>query len=210
MRCILVLLSALLAAPAAPADSAPDLEAVMAALAGAGGVRARYEERKHLSLLTRPLEEEGRLYFAPPDRLARHAERPVPGRVMVRGDEVVIADATGEERVSIADSEIARAFVEGLAVVLRGDLEALRARYEVAFSSTQENGWKLRLVPRSRLLRRFVEAIAVSGRGARVQRMERFEAGGDRTVSEFHDVEVGVRFAPEEERALFGAPAPAP
>jgi hypothetical protein len=182
----------------------------MAALAGAGGVRARYVESRHISLLREPLEEEGMLYFDPPDRLARHAERPIPGSVMVRGDQVVMRDATGEERVSIGDSEVARAFVEGLSVILRGDLEALRARYDAEWAPTPDSGWRLRLVPRSRLLRRFVEAIVVEGNGARVLGMQRFEAGGDKTLSRFRDVEIGVSFSPEEERTLFGAPGPAP
>jgi hypothetical protein len=147
----------------------------MAALAGAGGVRARYVESRHISLLREPLEEEGMLYFDPPDRLARHAERPIPGSVMVRGD-----------------------------------LEALRARYDAEWAPTPDSGWRLRLVPRSRLLRRFVEAIVVEGNGARVLGMQRFEAGGDKTLSRFRDVEIGVSFSPEEERTLFGAPGPAP
>ena len=48
------------------------LEELMGRLAESGGVRARFRETKHLSLLTAPLVSEGTLYFAPPDRFARH------------------------------------------------------------------------------------------------------------------------------------------
>ena len=52
------------------------LEELMSRLARSGGVRARFRETKHLSLLTAPLVSEGTLHFAPPDRLARHTTHP--------------------------------------------------------------------------------------------------------------------------------------
>ncbi len=75
--------SAAIAADATP--TAPALEELMVQLAGSGDVRAHFVERKHLALLTEPLESEGELYFAPPDHMARVTTRPEPARLVIRG-----------------------------------------------------------------------------------------------------------------------------
>ena len=110
-------------------DPAPaDLEALMELLAGSGGVRARFQESRHLSILTDPIETAGVLYFAPPDRLARHTLRPGRSSVVVDAGRVSFGDETGHRTVDINASEVARTLVSNLMVVLRGDLESLRAR----------------------------------------------------------------------------------
>ena len=189
-------------ATVAAAERAPSLEGVMQGLAESGGVRARYVERKHLALLAQPLETEGVLYFDPPGRLARHVEKPGPSRLAVRDDQVVLRDASGEERIDLAGNEVARTLAESLAVALGGDLERLGSRYEVAFESDAE-GWRMELVPRSSSLRRLVRRLVVSGAGRELRRMELEEDSGDRTVTEFVQVETGVRFTPDEARAIF-------
>lgn len=205
LSCWVVLAAASLAAAEAPA---PSLEGVMAELAASGGVRARFVERKHLALLSEPLESAGRLYFAPPDRLARITERPGRARMVIRGDRLAMSDEAGEERIDLDQSDIARQLVENVMVVLRGDLATLRERYELAFAS-DGTGWQLRLVPRNRVLRRFVTAIDLAGEGPALRSMVVSESNGDRTETLFSEVETGVVFTPAERERLFalgGAP----
>jgi len=196
-------------APASAPAEAPDLGSVMAGLARSGGVRARFVERKHLALLRAPLESGGTLYFDPPDRLARHVDRPGPAALAVSGDDVVMRDATGETRLSLRESEVARGLVRGIAVVLRGDVETLRARYRVELRPAPP-GWVLELEPRDARLGRLVESLVVHGAGAQIRRIVVHEEGGDRTETVFTEVETGVRFAPDERGRLFlleGPPA---
>jgi hypothetical protein len=51
----------------------------------------------------------------------------------------------------------------------------------VKFSGGRD-AWQLRLLPREAQLRAYVESIALSGAGPRVQRIEVLESGGDSSV----------------------------
>jgi len=179
-----------------------DLEALMARLAASGGVRARFHETKQLALLAAPLVTEGTLYFAPPDRLARHTVKPAASTVVVRGSRVTLRDENGTQTIDLGSSEAARQFVDNLGVLLRGDLEALRERYEVAFRAHADT-WTLDLVPRSREVRRIVATIRVEGRSDVLTRMETREEGGDSTVTVFSDVETGLEFGPADLERYF-------
>lgn len=183
------------------------LEELMGHLARSGGVRARFRETKHLSLLTAPLVTEGTLYFAPPDLLARHTTRPGNSSVVVHGDRVAFRDETGHQIVELGSSEIARHFADNLRVLLRGDLTALRSRYTVGFEARGQR-WSLRLEPRARVVRRIVESIRVEGQGAELVAIERRETSGDRTAINFHDVETGLDFAPSELDQIFSLEDP--
>ena len=219
MRYPALLLSALLlspvgspaAAPPAEPPSAPapaSLESVMALLAGSGGVRARFRESKHLALLEAPLESEGTLFFDPPDRLARHTTSPAASSLVVSGERVLMRDATGEQQVTLGGSEVARSLVESFLVVLQGDLGRLRERYEVEFDA-QGDAWHLRLdSPARRAFRQLVQSLDIDGQGAAVKRIEMAESNGDRTVTEFTQVETGHVFTAEESAEVFLADGP--
>lgn len=197
--------------PGGPPREASDdagLAELMAGFAASGGVRARFREVKHLALLEEPLETEGVVVFAPPDRLARHTTRPGRSSVVVRGRHVVIRDETGQQQLELGEDDVARQLVDNLAVLLRGDLEALRSRYSVHFHR-EGASWQLELEPRSRLLRRMVASIRSQGSGAELHRMETLEANGDSTVTTFFDVETGLVFAPGEIESIFSAEDPA-
>ncbi|CAG1006770.1 hypothetical protein MYXO_03509 [Myxococcaceae bacterium] len=192
---------ALAGARLASADDAL-LADVLHRLGENGGVRARYHERKTVSLLSAPIESAGTLYFDPPDHLARHVEGAGGAKMAVAGDLVVMRDATGEERLRIGESEVARGLAESFSVALRGDLSLLGSRYETEIQGDLAS-WRLRLVPRSRALARLVDRIVLEGSGGTLRRVELVEVGGDRTTTEFEDVATGVHFGPEERARIF-------
>ena len=75
-----------------------ELEELMDMFASSGGVQARFRESRHLAILTAPIETRGMLYFAPPDRLARHTTWPGRASVVVDGDRVAFDDETGHHQ----------------------------------------------------------------------------------------------------------------
>ncbi len=197
-------------APGSTASRSPTaigLEELMGRLAQSGGVRARFRETKHLSLLTAPLVSEGTLYFAPPDRFARHTTQPGNARIVVDGDRMAMRDETGHRVMDLEGSRVARHFVGNLRVLMRGDLAGLRSRYEIGFHA-DGNHWQLRLEPRSRIVRRIVEQVNVEGRGAELISMENLETNGDRISTVFFEVETGLDFSPAELERLFSLEAP--
>jgi len=189
-------------------DPAPaDLEALMELLAGSGGVRARFQESRHLSILTDPIETAGVLYFAPPDRLARHTTRPGRSSVVVDAGRVSFGDETGRRAFDVNASEVARTLVSNLMVVLRGDLESLRAQYSVGFEVGDGN-WTLDLEPRSRALRGIIRRIRFTGRGRELDAMETRESNQDRTITTFSDIETGLVWETPELERIFSLDPP--
>jgi outer membrane lipoprotein-sorting protein len=189
-------------------DPAPtELVALMERFAGSGGVRARFRELRYLSILTDPIETAGMLYFAPPDRLARHATWPGRSSVVIEAERVSLGDETGQRVFDFNTSEVARALVGNLMIVFRGDLESLKARYSISFDSDGEN-WTLDLEPRSRALRGIIDRIRFTGRSPELSAMETRESNGDRTIMRFSEIEIGLSWEPGDLDRIFSLDPP--
>ncbi len=198
--------AALLLVARAGADPAPaTLEALLAGRARARGVVAECRETKELALLSAPLESRGVLHFLPPDRMLRRTLEPAPSSLLVDGRRVVFRDADGAAPVDLSADPSAREFVDNFTTVFRGDLAALKRRYDARFESDPP-GWRLVLEPRDALLRRFVASLTLSGTGESMREMVLVERDGDRTTTRFERVETDHVYTPEEIAALFEAP----
>jgi hypothetical protein len=199
------------AASRAVGEAQPDaltLPELMAGFARATGLRAHFVERKTLALLVEPLESEGWLYFVPPDRLARHVEKPWSASMVIHGDRLFMRDPSGSEQLDLAQSDVARRFVESFIVLFSGDHRELERRYEVAFVSGPE-GWRIDLVPRSRKLRRLIASVHLQGRGIALLRMELVESQGDRSETRFDRIDPYHEFDADALREIFSMESPA-
>ena len=176
------------------------------------GVRARFKEERQLSILANPIQTEGELFFSPPNRLARHTRLPGQSSLIVDGDRLTLRDETGEQIVSLGSSHVARGLVDNFALLLRGDLPALRKMYDVTFYS-QENhdspdpgGWIIDLEPRDATTRALVERIRIMGRSGILSSMDTLETNGDRTIMRFSGVQAGLTFNSDELFLFFSIP----
>jgi hypothetical protein len=192
------------AAPRA-ASQTPTLEGVMAGMAGARGVVAEFREVKELALLSAPLESRGVLHFVPPDRMVRRTLEPVPAELVVDGSRVVFRNdaGAGGAPADLSADPSARQFVDNVTTIFRGDLAALRERYEVAFEADGPR-WRLALTPRDAVVRRFVRSLVLEGEGEGLRQMVLVERDGDRTTTRFERVDADHVHTAEELRALFG------
>ena len=193
---------------AGAADPAPtELEALMEFFARSGGVRAHFQESRHLSILTDPIETTGTLYFAPPDRLARHTSRPDRSSVVVEAGRVSLGDETGQRVFDLNSSEVARTLIGNLMVMFRGDLESLKVQYSISFDSDGDN-WTLDLAPRSRALRGIIDRIRFTGPSSELSAMETHESNGDRTIMRFSEVESGLSWEQGDLDRIFSLDPP--
>jgi outer membrane lipoprotein-sorting protein len=207
--CSLCLLGSLAGWQAYAADAEQPLAALMNRLAAIQTVRTHFVERKTLALLIEPLESSGVLYYAAPDRLARHTEKPLETTLVIDGDQLVILDANGSDRLDLGQSDIARQFVDNFIVLFNGDLAALERRYRVSFEIDDES-WQIALTPRDRVVKRLIESVQLIGHGDALQRMQILETSGDRSVTTFDRVQTNYAFAPGEAERVFsldGSPA---
>jgi outer membrane lipoprotein-sorting protein len=182
-------LLALLVLPALCAAQGWDLQALMGEMAAIPASRTRFVETRHLALLTRPVELKGSLTYERPHRLTKHVESPFDELLSVDGESLSLVNRTkGEQRVvSLREQPALGALVEGVRATLAGDRAQLERHYRVKFSGARQ-AWQLQLAPREAKLRAHVESIALSGAGARLQRIEVLESGGDGSVmSILHD-----------------------
>jgi len=192
------------------ADGAIELTRLMAHFAKSGNVRALFEETRHITLLNDPISTGGRLYFSPPDRLARHATRPGRSSVIAHGGRVTFRDETGTRTMDLGSSDVARSVIGNLAAFLRGDLGELRARFEITFvvegDAEGENGtrtWQIDLEPKRKEVRAVIALIRFSGTEWTLDSMETREANGDSVLVAFSRVETNVDLAPAEFDRIF-------
>lgn len=192
---------ALAAATIASGAEALELDALLRGMASSPGVHARFTETRTLALLQEPLVSEGEIFFVPPRRFARLTTSPGETRFVVDGDRLVFSDATGEQRLSTAGTQLAREVVDNFIVLFSGDAEGLHARYETEFSSEGER-WRLVLTPRASTLGAVIARVTLSGEGPLLLELVLEEPGGDRSVTRYRDVRIGALSAEEAERAF--------
>jgi outer membrane lipoprotein-sorting protein len=191
---------------AEPAQAPATIEALMEGMARAKGVLAEFTETKELALLSTPIESKGVLHFIPPDRMVRRTLEPAPSSLVVDGKRVLFRDASGAAPVDLSGDPSAKEFVDNFTTIFRGDLGALRAKYDVRFESEPPR-WKLVLEPRDAVLKRFVASVTLAGLGETMSEMVLLERDGDRTITRFGRVETDHAYTPAEVEALFGAAA---
>lgn len=208
MRSSRIGIAALLLLVAAPGATTPaiTLDELLRQMATTPGVVAEFRELKELALLESPLETRGTLYFMPPNRLARVTHAPAATRLLLDGARMRFEDATGVNDVDLADAPVARQFADNLMAMWRGDRALLERLYALDFRA-EGSRWELTLSPRGAPLDRFIASIRLSGDGAEMREMDLVEKDGDRTRTHFERSDVAHAFSPEEQRAVFGAPA---
>ena len=160
-----------------------DLQALMREMAAVPVSRTRFVETRHLAMLTQPIELRGSLTYERPHRLTKHVEAPFDETLTVDGETLSLVNKSkGEKRsVSLREQPALGALVESVRATLAGDGAQLERHYRVKLSGARD-AWQLRLLPREAQLRAYVESIALSGAGPRVQRIEVLESGGDSSV----------------------------
>jgi outer membrane lipoprotein-sorting protein len=159
------------------------IEELMHALGQVKSSKARFVERKHMAILSAPLELSGTLAYAAPGRLEKHTLSPHRESMVLEGDRLTLDDGQRNRRrtVRLQDYPLVRAFVESIRSTLAGDLATLNQFYEVGFEGG-ERQWRLKLKPREPDMQGVVNEIRISGSRDRVSRIEIDEMGGDRSI----------------------------
>ena len=200
---------AAIATPEPPADPepAPDalsLEDVMANLARSPGFKAEFEAvSSGAPDSPEPVVSRGTLYFAPPDRLARHLHSPNRSAWIVDGSSVRILDEGGGEVTDSKSRALVRRSFGPFLLLMRGDLRKLRVDYEVQFRRRERN-WELNLKPRENPLRQVAGgAVRLVGRGVNLLEMLVRSDDGDQTRTSFSQVDANHEFDERELTAAF-------
>ena len=167
--------------PDLKAQSDWDLQRLMNDLAQVKQAKANFVERKHIKILTAPLELSGTLIYSAPDRLEKHTLTPKAERIVVERDRLTIEAKRQRRTLALASYPVLWAFVESIRATLAGDLQALNRFYSVSLQGSAEN-WSLTLVPREQKMRSMVSSIRIAGMQIHVGSIEIQEADGDYSI----------------------------
>ncbi|WP_454726443.1 MULTISPECIES: outer membrane lipoprotein carrier protein LolA [Cupriavidus] len=198
---LLALCGAALAAPRLAGAAAPDLLAAVAArLSDAPVIHGRFEQTRRLAGFANPLVSRGDFVLARERGVVWSTREPFASSLLVTPERLVMRGADGRVQQQMqADAQPAMRVVgESVIAVLRGDLRALAARFEVTGKLVGKSGWSLTLTPRDAAMRRVFTRIELAGdRFVRDVRLE--EAGGDSTHVKLIDPSAATRLAADEE-----------
>ncbi len=195
-------------APARQPSAAIELESLLATFASMEGLAARFREEKHLALLREPLVSRGSLYFSRPDRIVRYVEHPIRSVLLLHGSELAMGTAQGRRRLDLNSHPLIGALVDSFRQLLNGNLDGLRAHYQIDLERAGGEDWRIHLVPLHSPLRDHIAEIRFSGRGSVPTRFRVVEVSGDETVTHLYEVESNRRFEEHEIAELFRLPAP--
>jgi hypothetical protein len=170
-----------LIASAAPAAGNWSLERLLAGFATAHEARATFIERKHVSLLDRPLVSSGELRFDAPDRLEKRTLRPQPEVLRVDGDRLSIERAGRSLEIDLRSYPEVAAFVESIRGTLAGDRDALERFYRLRLEG-EAASWALTLTPRAPAMAALVARVRIAGKEAQISVVEIQQANGDSTL----------------------------
>jgi len=179
---LVVTAGALPAAETAP-EASWSVEQLMQRLAQVKSAKATFVERKHLRILSAPLESSGTLVYTAPGYLEKHTLKPKPESLVLEKDTLTFEDKTRNRRrtLKLQEYPVIWAFVESIRSTLAGDLQSLNRFYRVALEGS-ELDWRLTLDPREPDIQRMVNQIRIAGSRTSIRSIEIIEAEGDRSV----------------------------
>jgi outer membrane lipoprotein-sorting protein len=199
-------------APAAAEKAPADIDALLAGLAKAPGLYARFREEKHLTLLQQPLVSEGSLYFTPPARFARHTEKPIASTMIIDGNQLQFGSADGQESMNLGTNPVARLFADAFVMLLSGNRAGLEKIFKMQLTPKAGGApgasadWKLLLTPRVAPMDKLIKEMELRGRGLNLNELDVREASGDWTRTSFSAVDLNRRYTPAEQAKFFTLP----
>jgi hypothetical protein len=172
---------AMAAGSAAAADWG--VEHLMRELAQVKSSRAKFVERKHMTLLNAPLESSGTLIYTAPGRLEKHTLAPRAESLVLEHDRLTLENKALNQRRTYAlqDHPVVWSFVESIRSTLAGDLATLNRFYQVTLDGG-ERQWRLTLKPVDPAMQNVMSEIRIGGSRNRVNTIEIIETQGDRSV----------------------------
>ena len=182
-RATFACLTLLLLAVSLPSVAAPafDFAQLMRSFAQVKNAEAEFVETKTLSIMNKPIESSGVLRYSAPSHLEKRTLKPRPEVLIVDGDALSIEQGGKTRRLALSEYPAVGAFIESIRGTLAGDAATLSRYYETRVDG-DESSWVLTLVPRDRQMSEIISTVRLTGREARIARIEMFETGGDRTT----------------------------
>jgi hypothetical protein len=149
--------------------------------------RARFQEEKHLAMLTEPLQLSGTLRYVRPDQIEKKITQPHAESLRINGDRLEWETQGRTRTLSLRSQPQIWALAESLRATLAGDLTALQRHYSIKLTGLPTQ-WTITLEPRYDSLSQFIEQIRLQGRGNQLRQVEIIEANGDSSLMRIEEI----------------------
>jgi outer membrane lipoprotein-sorting protein len=178
----------LLASLAIPVCAAFDVGQLMNDLARHPGGKARFVEKKYISLLDKPVVSTGEMSYTAPDRLEKRTLTPKPELLRLDKDMLSIERDKQKLTINLSNQPEALAFIDSIRGTLTGNRAALEKNYFLSLAGTQDK-WVLTLLPSEQKIAALVLRIVVMGNKNQIRSIEYLQADGDRSVMSIEPLE---------------------
>ncbi len=178
----------ILAALTLPALAAFDVGQLMDELARHKGGKARFVERKYISLLDKPVVSSGEMSYTAPDRLEKRTLLPKVETLLLDKETLSIEREKQKLTIKLSNQPEALAFVDSIRGTLTGNRAALEKNYALFLAGNAEK-WTLTLLPSDQKIAAIVQRIIVSGSKNQIRSIEYLQADGDRSVMSIESIE---------------------
>lgn len=187
---------------ATPLCAAAPVAKIQTMLAKPKVLCGRFDQKKQLIGLKKPLASSGRFCVAGDKGVLWRSLQPFANTVRLTRDE--IAQLQGDRigtRIDAKQEPALRMINNVLFALLAGDLAEIEKLFEID-GGIHDKSWAVNLKPRAAVLAKAISSIALEG-GAYVSKITITEASGDRTSIVFSEIQTGDSAMTADEAALF-------
>jgi outer membrane lipoprotein-sorting protein len=182
------LIAGLLFLIALPAFAAFDVGQLMNELAKHKGGKAKFVEKKTISLLDKPVVSTGEMSYIAPAYLEKRTLTPKPEILILDKDMLSIERDKQKLSINLSNQPEALAFIDSIRGTLTGNRAALEKNYGLYLSGTSDK-WVLTLLPSEPKIAALVLRIVVSGSKNQIRSIEYLQADGDRSLMTIEPLE---------------------
>jgi hypothetical protein len=181
----------------APAWAADAMQEIRQRVGTPESVRGQFEQKKYITALERPLLSQGDFLVVRNHGVVWRTRKPFP-QVLKLTRREIIQEQNGTVRFQLsAEREPAvKAVNQVLFALFAGDFAALEQSFASSGKLEGEH-WRVTMRPSSNALAQLFKEIRLEG-ASTVQRVELFEANGDRTEIRFKGMQVNGALSAEE------------
>ena len=182
------LIAGLLFLIALPAFAAFDVGQLMNELAKHKGGKAKFVEKKTISLLDKPVVSTGEMSYIAPAYLEKRTLTPKPEILILDKDMLSIERDKQKLSINLSNQPEALAFIDSIRGTLTGNRAALEKNYGLYLSGNSDK-WVLTLLPSEPKIAALVLRIVVSGSKNQIRSIEYLQADGDRSLMTIEPLE---------------------
>ncbi len=179
--CIALPATAVIAAPATDT-----LDQLMALLSQRQHGHVTFTEVHTSSILDRPLESYGEMYYDAPDRVEKRTVKPKPESMLLEKGQLTLERRHKQYHVALADYPQAIPYIEAIRATLSGDRAALERWFRVTYTDNDAH-WILKLVPLEPKAAAEVTEVSIEGTLDEIATVTVQLANGDRSVTTLHE-----------------------